>query len=210
MGTAARFRRNRSVRWYMHGIEWGVVSCWRLAFTIDGRECRHWKECDMGFSTKKQIAGLVFWLGVTCVAAVMGSMASIQAGSFYIGLEQPSWAPPGSVFGPVWTVLYLLMGIAAWLVWRERGFAGARTALVLFLVQLVLNALWSWLFFAWKMGGPAFADIIVLWALIVAMLIGFWRIKPLAGALLLPYLAWVSFASVLNYTVWQLNPQVLG
>jgi tryptophan-rich sensory protein len=102
------------------------------------------------------------------------------------------------------------MGIAAWLVWRVGGFRAAKSALTLFLVQLVLNALWSWLFFGWHHGGLAFVDILLLWALIVATLISFWRINPLAGALLVPYLLWVSFASALNYSVWQLNPQVLG
>jgi tryptophan-rich sensory protein len=114
------------------------------------------------------------------------------------------------VFGPVWTVLYALMGIAAWLVWRNGGFGAAPTALTLFLVQLGFNALWSWLFFGWNRGAWAFADILLLWALILATLIAFWRIRPLAGVLLLPYLVWVSFAAVLNYFVWQLNPQILG
>jgi tryptophan-rich sensory protein len=102
------------------------------------------------------------------------------------------------------------MGIAAWLVWKVGGFRTARSALTLFLVQLALNALWSWLFFGWHHGAFAFVDILLLWALIVATLISFWRIRPLAGALLAPYLLWVSFASALNYSVWQLNPQILG
>ena len=102
------------------------------------------------------------------------------------------------------------MGIAAWLVWRVGGFRAAKSALTLFLVQLTLNALWSWVFFGWHRGAFAFADILLLWALIVGTLISFWRIRPLAGALLAPYLLWVSFACALNYSVWQLNPQVLG
>ena len=102
------------------------------------------------------------------------------------------------------------MGIAAWLVWRVGGFRAAKSALTLFFVQLALNALWSWLFFGWHRGALAFTDILLLWALIVATLISFWSIRPLAGALLVPYLLWVSFASALNYSVWQLNPQVLG
>ena len=102
------------------------------------------------------------------------------------------------------------MGIAAWLVWRVGGFRVARTALTLFLVQLAVNALWSWLFFGWHLGGVAFADIALLWVLIVATLVAFWRVRPLAGVLLVPYLLWVSFAFALNYSVWQLNPQVLG
>ena len=102
------------------------------------------------------------------------------------------------------------MGIAAWLVWRVGGFRAARTALTFFLVQLAVNALWSWLFFGWHQGALAFADIVLLWVLIVVTLIAFWRISALAGALLIPYLLWVSFATALNYSVWQLNPQILG
>jgi tryptophan-rich sensory protein len=159
---------------------------------------------------QKQIVGLAAWLIASFIAAAIGSAATIQAGPFYSQLLRPDWAPPPTVFGPVWTVLYVLMGVAAWLVWRVGGFRAARPALTLFLVQLALNALWSWLFFGWHLGALAFADILLLWALIVATLIAFWRIRPLAGALLVPYLLWVSFASALNYSVWQLNPQALG
>jgi tryptophan-rich sensory protein len=159
---------------------------------------------------QKQLVGLVAWLITTVIAAGIGGAASIEAGPFYTQLVRPEWAPPSSVFGPVWTVLYALMGIAAWLVWRVAGFRAAKTALTLFLVQLALNALWSWLFFAWQRGALAFADILLLWALIVATLLAFWRIRPWAGALLVPYLVWVSFASALNCSVWQLNPQILG
>ena len=159
---------------------------------------------------QKQIVGLVGWLIVSFIAAAIGGAASIQAGPFYTQLLRPEWAPPPTIFGPVWTVLYVLMGIAAWLVWRVGGFRAAKSALTLFLVQLALNALWSWLFFGWHRGAFAFADILLLWALIVATLIAFWAIRPLAGALLVPYLLWVSFAAALNYSVWQLNPQVLG
>lgn len=147
---------------------------------------------------------------VSFIAAAIGSAASIQASSFYAQLERPDWAPPASVFGPVWTILYALMGIAAWLVWRIDGFRTARTALTLFLVQLAVNALWSWLFFGWRLGALAFADIVLLWALIVATVIAFWRIRPIAGALLIPYLLWVSFATALSYSVWQRNPHILG
>lgn len=161
-------------------------------------------------SKQRQLVGLIGWL-VTCfVASAIGALASIRAGSFYLSLDRPEWAPPASVFGPVWSVLYAMMAIAAWLVWREGGFRRARPALTLFLVQLALNALWSWLFFAWRLGALAFVDILLLWVLIVATLIAFWRIRPLAGALLVPYLLWVSFAAALNYAIWQLNPGVLG
>lgn len=157
----------------------------------------------------KQIIGFVAWLAVSFAAAAIGSIASIQSSEFYAQLARPQWAPPSGVFGPVWTVLYALMGIAAWLIWRIGGFRAARTALTLFLVQLLANALWSWLFFGWQLGALAVVDIVLLWVLIAATLIAFWRIRPLAGALLIPYWLWVSFAAVLNYTVWQLNPHIL-
>lgn len=161
-------------------------------------------------SRNKQVVGLVAWLSVTFVAAAIGSAASVQAGAFYTQLAVPHWAPPPAVFGPAWTVLFLLMGVAAWLVWRAGGYRAARTALTLFIAQLVANALWSWLFFAWHLGALAFADIVLLWVLVAATLVAFWRIRALAGALLVPYLLWVSFAAALNYAIWQLNPQILG
>jgi translocator protein len=158
----------------------------------------------------RQLIGLVAWLAITFIAAAIGSAASIKAASFYTQLMRPDWAPPPDLFAPVWTVLYTMMGIAAWLIWRIAGFRGARIALTLFLVQLAVNALWSWLFFGWHQGALAFADIVLLWVLIVATLLAFWRITRVAGVLLLPYLLWVSFAAALNYSVWQLNPQILG
>lgn len=157
----------------------------------------------------RQGAGLVVWLGVTAIAAATGAAASVNAGAFYAQLVLPSWAPPGWVFGPVWSLLYFLMGVAAWLVWRAGGGA-ARSALILFLAQLAANALWSWLFFGWHRGALAFVDILLLWALIAANLTAFYRLRPLAGWLLVPYLLWVSFAVALNFSVWQLNPRLLG
>ena len=159
---------------------------------------------------QRQVLGLAGWLLVSFVAAAIGGAASIQAGPFYTQLARPDWAPPPSLFGPVWSVLYVLMGIAAWLVWRVGGFRAARGPLTLFLVQLAFNALWTWLFFAWRRGALSFAEILVLWVLIVATLISFWRIRPLAGALLVPYLLWVTFASALTWAMWRLNPPVLG
>jgi benzodiazapine receptor len=136
-------------------------------------------------------------------------VASASAAGFYQSLSRPDWAPPSWLFGPVWTVLYVMIGVAAWIVWRERGFAGARFALSLFLIQLVANALWTWIFFAWRRGALAFAEIIVLWILIVVTMLLFWRIRRIAGALFVPYLAWVTFASALTYCVWKLNPDLL-
>jgi benzodiazapine receptor len=162
------------------------------------------------YSKLMQITGLIGWLALSFIASAIGAVASLQAGSFYIQLVRPDWAPPPSIFGPVWTALYALMGIASWLVWRADGFRPAKVALTLFLIQLALNASWSWLFFGWYQGALAFLDILLLWLLIVATLVAFWRIRPVAGVLLIPYLLWVSFASVLNYFIWQLNPQLLG
>jgi tryptophan-rich sensory protein len=152
---------------------------------------------------------LLLWLALVATAAAIGAIASAQAPEFYASLDKPGWAPPASVFGPVWTLLYASMGIAAWLVWRERGWARARGALGLFVLQLALNAIWSWLFFRWHLGGLAFADILALLGLIVATLASFARIRRLAGWLLVPYLAWVCFATALNYSVWQRNPLLL-
>ncbi|SMP59092.1 TspO/MBR family protein [Desulfonatronum lacustre] len=161
-------------------------------------------------SKRTQVFALLAWLAVTFVAAAVGAGASINAQSFYTQLVQPGWAPPGFVFGPVWTALYTLMGLAAWLVWREGGLKNIRAALGLYLIQLVCNALWSWLFFVWNLGLLSFLEILSLLALILATTMSFWRIKPLAGALLMPYLLWVIFAAFLNYSLWRMNPQVLG
>jgi benzodiazapine receptor len=158
----------------------------------------------------KNIAGLVGWLAITFVAAGLGAIASADAGSFYAQLVRPAWAPPAWLFAPVWTLLYLLMGIAAWLVWRERRIPETRAALSVYVVQLAANALWTWLFFAWRQGAAAFGEILVLWVLIAATMLLFWRIRPIAGALLVPYLAWVSFATALTFAVWKRNPGLLG
>jgi tryptophan-rich sensory protein len=152
---------------------------------------------------------LLGWLGLCAAAGAIGAVASVQAKQFYATLEQPVWAPPAGVFGPIWTLLYMSMALAAWLAWRERTWSRARAALGLFVLQLVFNALWSWLFFGWHRGALAFADILVLLALIVATIAAFARIHTLAAWLLVPYLAWVSFATLLSYSVWQRNPLVL-
>jgi len=161
-------------------------------------------------SKKKQFIGLLVWLGISFIAAAIGSAASIHAGAFYSQLIRADWAPPANVFGPVWTVLYVLMGISSWLVWRVAGFYSARGPLLIFIIQLMVNAIWSWLFFEWHQGALAFVDIVLLLALVIATIVSFWCVKPLAAALLIPYLLWISFAAVLNYSVWMLNPQMLG
>ncbi|MBU2677743.1 MAG: tryptophan-rich sensory protein [Gammaproteobacteria bacterium] len=161
-------------------------------------------------SVSKDVLGIAGWLVVTFAAAGIGARASIEAKSFYDQFVQPAWAPPPWLFGPVWTALYALMAIAAWLVWRSGGFRTHRVAFALFFVQLAVNALWSWLFFAWNLGALALVEVVLLWILIVATVRAFWRVRPVAGMLLIPYLLWVSFAAVLNFTLWRLNPQLLG
>ncbi len=157
-----------------------------------------------------QALGLLGWLGLVYAAAALGGWASASAGDFYRDLVRPAWAPPGRLFGPVWTVLYTLMGVAAWRVWRRAGIAGARGALGLFVAQLAANALWTWLFFVWRLGALAFAEIVSLALLIAATALAFGRIDRLAAALLLPYLAWVGFAAALSFAIWRLNPGLLG
>ena len=146
---------------------------------------------------------LAGWWLITFAAAALGGW--FMPGEWYAQLKKPAWNPPGWIFGPVWTALYTMMAVAAWLVWRRGGWAVQRKALAWFLVQLVLNALWSPLFFGWKNPDLAFAEIVLLWVAIFGTLLAFWKAHRAAGALLLPYLAWVSFAAVLNFTLWQLN-----
>lgn len=157
----------------------------------------------------KNFIGFILILGITMAAAAVGGWASANAPGFYSTLNKPSWAPPAAVFGPVWTVLYLLMAVAAWLVWKEGRKREVRRALSFYLLQLALNALWTWVFFAWRLGGWALAEISVLWVLILLTSIGFYRVRPIAGLLLVPYLAWVTFATVLNAVLWRMNPPLL-
>jgi tryptophan-rich sensory protein len=167
----------------------------------------------MSTTTRTSRAGdalaLPLWLGLSFTAAAVGGVASARAPELYARLAKPVWAPPAWLFGPAWTVLFVLMGTAAWLVWRSRGHPGARPALVLFVVQLAFNALWSWLFFAWRRGGLALAEVVLLEVLIVATLIAFWRVRPLAGALMIPYALWVAYATALTAAVWRMNPDLL-
>jgi translocator protein len=154
-------------------------------------------------SRMRRVIGLVGWVGISFAAAAVGAQATDPV--WYQALERPGWAPPSWLFGPVWTVLYLLMGIAAWLVWVRGGFAGARLALGLFLAQLVLNAAWSWLFFGLRRPDLALAEIVLLWLLILATMLAFGRQRRPAAWLLVPYLLWVTFAAALNLSVWRLN-----
>lgn len=157
-----------------------------------------------------QLKGLLAWYAITFAAAGIGALASSGADTFYAQLARPAWAPPASLFGPVWTLLYAMMAFAAWLVWKVRGTSTAPRTLALYGAQLVVNAAWSWLFFGMRSGGAAFAGAVLLFALVAATAAAFWRVRPLAGMLLVPYLAWVGFACILTYTTWRMNPQLLG
>jgi benzodiazapine receptor len=140
------------------------------------------------------------------IAASGAAWTNTSLTTWYAHLNKPAWNPPNWVFGPVWTTLYVLMAVAAWLVWRERGWREGSMPLSVFAAQLVLNAAWSWLFFGMRSPGLAFVDIVLLWLAILATVITFWRVSATAGGLLLPYLAWVSFAVALNGAIWRLNP----
>lgn len=157
----------------------------------------------VGLSRLLPLAG---FLVASFFTAALGSLATARSvGTWYPGLNKPAWNPPAWVFGPVWTALYILMALAAWLVWRRAEKQAARTILVWYGVQLALNALWSVLFFGLQRPGLAFVEIIILWAVLAGLLAHFWRAHRLAGALWAPYVAWVSFATVLNGSLWWLN-----
>lgn len=152
----------------------------------------------------RTVLGLVGWLVLCFGVAAVGGVAT-DTGAWYQELTRPSWNPPGWVFGPVWTLLYTLMAIAAWGVWKENGLRAHAVPLTLFGAQLALNGLWSWLFFGWQLPGWAFAEILVLWAAIAATLQAFYRVKAWTGYLLIPYLLWVSYAAALNGWIWWMN-----
>jgi tryptophan-rich sensory protein len=154
-------------------------------------------------SSAKSALGAVVALALTFGAGYIGSRFPVD--EWYAALSKPAWNPPNWLFGPVWGVLYLLIAISAWLVWRKSGLAGAAIPLGLYALQLVLNAAWSWIFFGRHELGLALIEISVLWMVILATLIGFWRLNPVSGYLMAPYLLWVTFASVLNFAIWRLN-----
>jgi tryptophan-rich sensory protein len=155
-------------------------------------------------SRGRTIPGLCGWLLACFAAAAMGGL--FMPGEWYASLKKPSWNPPGWIFGPVWSALYAMMSVAAWLVWKRGGFVVQRRPLALFLAQLVLNAAWTPLFFGLHRPGAAFAEILLLWLAIAWTIAAFWRVHRVAAWLLAPYLAWVGFAAVLNGTLWRLNP----
>ena len=147
--------------------------------------------------------GLVGWLALVFCASAMAVF--IADNGWYAGLAKPAWNPPDWLFGPVWTILYAMMAVAAWRVWLQGGWAQQKKALGLFLLQWALNALWTPLFFGLHRPGWALAEILVLLAAILATMRTFWRLDRPAGLLFLPYAAWVAFATVLNGTIWRMN-----
>ncbi|MCS6864843.1 MAG: TspO/MBR family protein [Gemmataceae bacterium] len=155
------------------------------------------------WSTGATWFGLAVWLGLCYAAMAFGGIFGADA--WYAALRKPTWTPPNWVFPVVWPVLYTLMGIAAWLVWRKSGFAGAPWALGLFLAQLTFNAAWSYLFFGLHRMDLALVDITALWLLIAATIVTFRRHSVYAAALLVPYFLWVSFAAALNEMILIMN-----
>jgi tryptophan-rich sensory protein len=154
----------------------------------------------------RDIAGFTCWLGLSLgVAAIGGAITRTSVSDWYQGLAKPSFNPPDWAFTPVWISLFILMGISAWLIWRRIGFARGAVPLTAFGLQLALNLAWSFLFFGLRSVGWALAEIVVLWPAILMTVIGFYRVSPAAGLLLVPYLLWSSFAVALNASIWWLN-----
>jgi tryptophan-rich sensory protein len=152
------------------------------------------------------------WISLVCWVLVCFSVAGVssvwtvsEVSGWYRTLARPVIAPPDWVFGPVWSLLYLLMAIAAWLVWELPSSQARTTGITVFLLQLGLNFAWSVLFFRQHAIGGALVEIVLLWASIMATILMFWRVSPVSAWLLLPYLAWVSFATLLNWAFWRLN-----
>jgi benzodiazapine receptor len=153
------------------------------------------------------IVSLVVAVVIPLVVGGLGGAATAPSiPAWYQGLNKPTWNPPNWVFGPVWTLLYILMGIAAWLVWR-RGWDNpqVQVALAIFGIQLLLNLFWSLIFFGLHSPGWAVLEIVALWGFILATIVLFYRLESAAGLLLIPYQLWVTFAAALNAAVWQLN-----
>lgn len=154
----------------------------------------------------RQVAGLLGWVMLCFGAAILGGLAtSAGDGTWYDSLRKPAWTPPDWVFAPVWSLIYLTMAVSAWMVWRREGLWRAALPLGLFVVQLGLNVAWSGLFFGLENPGAAMLDLAVLWCAILATALAFWYRSPLAAWLLMPYLAWVSFAGSLNFVLWRWN-----
>jgi translocator protein len=155
--------------------------------------------------TLPDIIGLGAFIAACVAAAASGAL--FPPGPWYETLRKPSWRPPNWLFGPAWTLLFLMIAVSGWLVWRAAGITGAAMPLVVYAIHLGVNAAWSWLFFGRRRMDLALADVILLWLLIALMIALFAPISSTAAWLLVPYLAWVSFAAFLNFTMLRLNPR---
>ena len=155
-------------------------------------------------SRTRSALGFGGWLAISFTAAAAGGF--FRPDEWYANLVKPSWNPPNWVFAPVWMTLYGMMGVAAWLVWQRGEFAQQRVPLTLFLFQLLLNAIWSPFFFGLHNPGLALVDIAALWMALVMTILSFWKARPVAAGLLIPYFAWITFAAALNFAIWRLNP----
>ena len=152
------------------------------------------------------IVALAGFIAGCFLAAMTG--AFFRPGEWYERLNKPSWRPPNRLFAPVWTILYLMIAVSGWLVWRQAGFVGAALPLAVYALQLVLNAAWTPLFFGLHRPDLGFVDIVLVWLFIVAAIVLFVPISVAAAVLLVPYLVWVTFATALNFAVWRLNRSV--
>lgn len=157
-------------------------------------------------SSSRQIIALIIFLALCAAVAGIGSVATSSAmDGWYESLEQPSWNPADWLFGPVWTALYIIIALSAWIVWRKRGWEGAKLPLIVWGVQLGLNLLWTLLFFGMESPLAGLIEIVFLWLAIAATIAVFWPISRLAALMLVPYLLWVTYAGALNYSIWSLN-----
>ncbi|MBX2854317.1 MAG: tryptophan-rich sensory protein [Rhodobacteraceae bacterium] len=159
----------------------------------------------MTMASEFALLGFIF----VCFLAAMGG-ALFRPGAWYETLERPSWRPPNWLFGPAWAVLYAMIAVSGWLVWREVGLTGGALAFAVYAAQLILNFFWSAVFFGLRRIGWALVEMAALWLAILANILVFWPISPAAGAMLIPYLLWVSFAFTLNLAIWRLNPGGAG
>ena len=154
-------------------------------------------------STSKKVIGLFIWIFICSLAGLFG--AQFDPGTWYELLQKPTWTPPNWAFPIVWPILYVMMGIAGWMLWKMENVSLSGTEFTWFFVQLILNALWSWIFFGMNLIATGLAEILLLWVAIVFSILLFWSRNRIAGMLLVPYLIWVSYASALNFAIWQLN-----
>ncbi len=150
---------------------------------------------------------LLVFIAFVAAAAVVGSQ--FGPGPWYLALQKPNWTPPNWLFAPVWTLIYIGIAVAGWLTWRANSTDRARP-LALWFVQLILNALWSWIFFGLQRPDVAFADIVLLFMFVCGFILSIRKTSPAAAWLFFPYALWVGFASALNFTIWRLNPMTPG